>query len=186
MLSIKTYNIEKCRQLTKSTLIPSISLAMRRNSRNKNITYQCCLMKTKTWPISSNVNSIACSVIHQRTEIESATFDSPPLPSPHVEEMIEFSKEDIMEAIDDIKPSAAAGPDEIPVSLLKNCKNLLAEPIHLIWSNSLSTSKVPDCYKTSLIALFIKKEADPLHQTTDLSPLRLILSKYMSGSSGSK
>ena len=57
-----------------------------------------------------------------KTEIESATFDSPPLPSPHVEEMIEFSKEDIMEAIDDIKPSAAAGPDEIPVSLLKNCK----------------------------------------------------------------
>ena len=73
MLSIKTYNIEKCRQLTKSTLIPSFSLAMRRNSRNKNITYQCCLMKTKTLPhvqrklpISSNVNSIACSVIHQR------------------------------------------------------------------------------------------------------------------------
>ena len=92
-----------------------------------------------------------------KTEIESATFDSPPLPSPHVEEMIEFSKEDIMEAIDDIKPSAAAGPDEIPVSLLKNCKNLHAEPIHLIWSNSLSTSMVPDCYKTSLIAPIYKK-----------------------------
>ena len=41
-----------------------------------------------------------------KTEIESATFDSPPLPSPHVEEMIKFSKDDIMEAIDDIKPSA--------------------------------------------------------------------------------
>ena len=47
-----------------------------------------------------------------KTEIESATFDPPPLQSPHVEEMIQFSKDDIMEAIDDIKPSAAAGPDE--------------------------------------------------------------------------
>ena len=39
-----------------------------------------------------------------KTEIESATFDAPPLPSPRVEEMIEFSKEDIMEAIDDSRP----------------------------------------------------------------------------------
>ena len=66
--------------------------------------------------------------------------------------MIEFSKDDIMEAIDDIKPSAAAGPDEVPVSFLENCNHLLAEPIHLIWSNSLTTSMVPDWYKTSLIA----------------------------------
>ena len=44
-----------------------------------------------------------------KTEIESATFDPPPLPSPNVEERIEFSKDDIMEAIDDIKPSVAAG-----------------------------------------------------------------------------
>ena len=81
-----------------------------------------------------------------KTEIESATFNPPPLPSPHVEEMIQFSKEDIMEAIDDTKPSAAAGSDEIPVSLL-----------HLIWLNSLSTSMVPDCYKTSLIAPIYKQ-----------------------------
>ena len=60
-----------------------------------------------------------------------------------------------MEAIDDIKPSAAAG--KVPVSLLKNCKHLLAEPIHLIWSNYLTTSMVPDCYKTSLIAPIYKK-----------------------------
>ena len=71
--------------------------------------------------------------------------------------MIEFSKDDIIEAIDDIKPSAAAGPDAVPVSFLKNCKNLLAEPIHLIWSNSLTTSMVQDCYKTSLIAPIYKK-----------------------------
>ena len=76
MLSMRTYNIEKCRQFTKSTLIPSISLAMRRNSRNKNITYQSCLKKTKTLlhvqsklQISSNGNSIACSVIHQRQRL---------------------------------------------------------------------------------------------------------------------
>ena len=74
----------------------------------------------------SNVNSIACSLFSDllNTDIESATFDTPPLPSPRVEEMIEFSKEDIMEAIDYIKPSAAAGHDKIPLSLLKNCKNV--------------------------------------------------------------
>ena len=92
-----------------------------------------------------------------KTKIESATFDQPPLKSPHFDELIEFSKEDIMEAIDEIKPSAAAGPDEIPVSLLKNCKSVLAEPIHLIWSNSLNTGTVPGCYKTSHIAPIHKK-----------------------------
>ena len=45
-----------------------------------------------------------------KTEIESATFNTPPLPSPHVEEMIQFSKEDIMEVIQANTAGVIAGP----------------------------------------------------------------------------
>ena len=62
-----------------------------------------------------------------------------------------------MDAIDDIKPHAAPGPDEIPPIVLKQCKEQLATPIHLIWSRSLASGSVPKCYKRSLVTPLYKK-----------------------------
>ena len=63
--------------------------------------------------------------------------------------MLAFSVADIMEAIDEIKPGAAAGPDDLPVLLLKKCKEALSKHIHMIWQHSMSTGTVPKFYKTS-------------------------------------
>ena len=54
------------------------------------------------------------------------------------------------------------GPDEIPVSLLKNCKEAIAEPIHLIWKKSFSSGIVPSSYKFSHIFPLHKKDSRAL------------------------
>ena len=86
-----------------------------------------------------------------------ASFQPPPVEKAFTDDMLSFTIADIVEAIDEIKPSAAAGPDDIPVLLLKNCKHAIAEPIHIIWQHSISTGTVPEFYKTSHIAPLHKK-----------------------------
>ena len=71
-----------------------------------------------------------------KTSIDSASFRPPKVKHPFSDEMLDFYVSDIMDAIEEIKPNAASGPDEIPVTLLKNCKEAIAEPIHLIWKKS--------------------------------------------------
>ena len=69
---------------------------------------------------------------------------------------------DIMDAIEEIKPNAASGPNEIPVTLLKNCKEAIAEPIHLIWKKSFSSGRVPSSYKFSHVFPLHKKDSRAL------------------------
>ena len=81
---------------------------------------------------------------------------------PHVERRLEeddlvFSEIDVGKAIDDIKSDAAAGPDGIPVILLKSCKDTLARPIFLLWSRSFEDGLVPAYYKSSNICPLYKK-----------------------------
>ena len=60
-----------------------------------------------------------------------------------------FDEQDIIEAIDQISPSAAAGPDGFPALLLKMCRHSLAKPLFLIWRKSLDTGEVPFPLKTA-------------------------------------
>ena len=53
-----------------------------------------------------------------KTNIESATFAPPSIAHPFTDDMLNFSEDDIIKAIEEIKPNAASGPDEIPVLLL--------------------------------------------------------------------
>ena len=62
---------------------------------------------------------------------------------------IAFDEEDIEEAIDQISPTAAAGPDRFPALLLKMCKRSLAKPLFLIWRRSLDTGEIPFVLKTA-------------------------------------
>ena len=56
---------------------------------------------------------------------------------------IAFNEDDIMIAIDELSPSAAPGPDKFPAILLKNCKEILSQPLHHIWRKSLSLGQYP-------------------------------------------
>ena len=62
-----------------------------------------------------------------------------------------FDEEDIMEAIEQISASAAAGPDKFPALFLKTCKCSVARPLFLIWRRSLDSGIIPLALKTANI-----------------------------------
>ena len=103
-----------------------------------------------------------CTVLSDpsKTNLASATLDPPSITRPFTDAELKFSVEDVVKAIDDIKPttvSAAAGPDEVSIQLLQGCKHALAAPIKMIWDHSLNTGIVPKCYKLSHNAPLCKK-----------------------------
>ena len=87
-----------------------------------------------------------------------ATFNPSPIQVPFADEFMEFTIDDIIAAIDKIDQNAASGP----ATLLKNCKNSIAIPIHLIWSHSLANGYVPASYKLSRIFLLHKKDRNSI------------------------
>ena len=62
-----------------------------------------------------------------------------------------FSRKDIEEAINEVSPSAAAGPDRFPAILLKICRKTLSEPLFYIWRKSLDTGTIPHLLKSANI-----------------------------------
>ena len=84
-----------------------------------------------------------------------ATFNPSPIQVPFADEFMEFTIYDIIAVIDKIDQNAASWSDEMPATLLKNCKNSIAIPIHLFWSNGY----VPTSYKLSHIVPLHKKDS---------------------------
>ena len=72
---------------------------------------------------------------------------------------IEFSRDDIISAINEINENAACGEDDIPAIVLKNCKNSLSYPIMCIWKESMLTSIIPAKYKYQTITPIHKKDS---------------------------
>jgi hypothetical protein len=72
-------------------------------------------------------------------------------------EDFEISSDDILAAISDLKSDSAAGPDGIPVILLKNCSESLCSPIKLLWKESFESGTVPKFYKESYVTPLYKK-----------------------------
>ena len=91
--------------------------------------------------------------------VKDPSFPSPKPAQPMTDIDLEFSHEDIIKAIEEVKPHAASGPDEIPIQILKNCKLQVAVPIHMIWKHSLNNGVVPFCYKESIITPIHKKDS---------------------------
>ena len=77
---------------------------------------------------------------------------------------IVFSPSDIIEAIEDISPNAAPGPDGFPAIFLRNCKEELATPLYLIWRQSLdeTADPCPTRVKQSLICPIHKGDSTAL------------------------
>ena len=72
---------------------------------------------------------------------------------------IDFNRDDIISAINEINENAACGEDDIPAVVLKRCKNSLSYPIMCIWKESMQTGVVPSIYKNQTITLKHKKES---------------------------
>ena len=69
---------------------------------------------------------------------------------------VEFSEEHIMKAIDEVGHRSSAGPDRFPATLLKNCKEVLAKPLFLIYRLSSELGEVPSILKESVITPIYK------------------------------
>jgi hypothetical protein len=78
----------------------------------------------------------------------SASHLNPPYPSLTD---IDFSIEDVIKAIDQLKIDSAPGPDAIPAVFLKKCKTELSLPIFMIWRKSLDLGTIPDMLKSATV-----------------------------------
>ena len=70
---------------------------------------------------------------------------------------VHFTTDDIIDAINEIQPNSSCPDYSIPAIVLKNCKQVLAEPLHLMWKESLQCGKVPSVFKKQLITPVFKK-----------------------------
>ena len=67
-----------------------------------------------------------------------------------------ISENDIATKIKELRPSAAAGPDEIPALLLKNCVNALKAPLCKIFQKTLDSGVIPSALKKGIITPIFK------------------------------
>ena len=71
---------------------------------------------------------------------------------PTISEII-FDESDIRKAINEISSTSAAGPDNFPSVLLKNCNTALSIPLTKFWKKCIDTGlEIPQILKTSIIA----------------------------------
>ena len=80
--------------------------------------------------------------------IQPTAFEPPVITKTLTSEDFLITEDDILAPIADLKSDSAAGPDGIPVILLKNCATELCEPLRILWSESFQSSLVPLFYKS--------------------------------------
>ena len=62
-----------------------------------------------------------------------------------------FDVDDVIRAIDEININSSCNADTLPAIVLKKCKNTLAKPLHIMWTESLKAEFVPTTYKKQII-----------------------------------
>ena len=70
---------------------------------------------------------------------------------------IKIDEETVKKKLEKLDPSKAAGPDDIPPSLLKNLADELCTPITLIFNKSIEEGLVPEDWRTAHITPIFKK-----------------------------
>lgn len=70
---------------------------------------------------------------------------------------LEISDEEIIKSFSSLEEGKASGPDEISVSILKNCQDSLLLPIKLIYNKSFREGRVPALWKCANVTPIYKK-----------------------------
>ena len=86
-------------------------------------------------------------------------------------EELQFTKEEVYEALCKIDPSKSVGPDKIPGRLLREGADWLAEPLTKLFNLSLSSGSVPVDWTRSNITPIFKK--DDKHLPSNYRPISL-------------
>ena len=69
---------------------------------------------------------------------------------------IEIRRKGIENAIDELQESSSAGPDGIPVILVKKTKEVISLPLAIILRKSLDSGEIPDIFKMAYITQYKK------------------------------
>ena len=69
-----------------------------------------------------------------------------------------FTEEDIIKAIKELDPYSAAPDEDVPARILTACKEQLAIPLKILWTDSFESSFIPSSLKTQYITPVHKKD----------------------------
>ena len=70
---------------------------------------------------------------------------------------IDFTEDDLIEAINEIDVESSTSEDDIPARILKACKTSFSKAFLLLWKNSMKTSTIPVALKEQFITPVYKK-----------------------------
>ncbi len=93
------------------------------------------------------------------------------LPTPPKDQALCLSAADVRKTLSRINPRKAAGPDNIPGRVLKDCAAQLTDVLTDIFNTSLSQAVVPTCLKSTTIIPVPKKS--PVSCLNDYRPIAL-------------
>ncbi len=128
-----------------------------------------------TSPRHKPVMMIHPSPIHSTTFIHGlkcrTTLPAQKLPTPPNDQALCLSAADVRKTLSRINPRKAAGPDNIPGRVLKDCATQLTDVLTDIFNTSLSQAVVPTCLKSTTIIPVPKKS--PVSCLNDYRPIAL-------------
>ncbi|MCG8035226.1 MAG: reverse transcriptase family protein, partial [Candidatus Thiodiazotropha taylori] len=100
------------------------------------------------------LNKQYMSVFTQEDEDDIPSPDGDPVPDMPE---IDIQEEGIRKLLENINPKKAAGPDNVPARILKDCACELAPILTLIFRQSLSDGQVPEDWKKANVTAIYKK-----------------------------
>ena len=112
----------------------------------------------------------ALNVFYARFEAKNDVVAEKNIPSPD-EQVLRLTTAEVKKSLRRVNPRKAAGPDNIPGSVLKGCADQLADVLTDIFNISLSSANVPSCFKTTTIVPVPKKS--PVSCLNDYRPIAL-------------
>ena len=101
--------------------------------------------------LAEQYNSAFSKPLYDDTDPSTIFDDTPHQQSSDLLEFINFTDDDLAEAMRELRPNAAPGPDGFPAALLNKCSKALAPPLATAWRQSLNEGVVPETCKSALI-----------------------------------
>ncbi len=98
----------------------------------------------------------ALNHFYSRFEMQNNT-SAQKLPTPPNDQVLCLSPADVRKTLSRINPRKAAGPDNIPGRILKDCAEQLTDVLTDIFNTSLSQAVIPTCLKSTTIIPVPKK-----------------------------
>ena len=69
-----------------------------------------------------------------------------------------FTRVDIISALKELDPYSACPDDDVPARILTSCRDELSAPLHILWSDSLTSGFIPPVLKSQFITPVYKKD----------------------------